>query len=114
MSGQWVWSRIGKGTYDNDGTPLEFKNDRDGGYAQLAYRPTKFGNDFIRKLEGVFRFDHFNQEDTPVGFDESRYTLGVNYWILPKTVFKVAYQIDDRSTSEPDEGGVLVQFATGF
>ena len=114
LSGQWVWSQIGKGTYDNDGTPLVFDNDRDGGYAQIAYRPTKLSNNFIRQLEGVFRYDRFNQEDTPVGYDETRYTFGLNYWILPKTVFKVAYQIDELSTSSPDSGGVLVQFATGF
>jgi hypothetical protein len=114
LSGQWVWSRIGKGTYDADGTPLVFDNDRDGGYAQISYRPTKVGNNFLRQFEGVFRYDRFNQDDTPIGYDESRYTFGLNYWILPKTVFKVAYQIDDKSSDEPDEGGVLVQFATGF
>ena len=45
LNAQWVWSRLGRGTYDNDGTPLLFRNNRDGGYAQFAYRPrTRVGN----------------------------------------------------------------------
>ena len=114
VSAQWVWSRIGKGTYDNDGTPLVFSNDRDGGYAQITYRPTKVENSILRRLEPAFRFDRFNQKDTPVGYDESRYTVGLNYWLTPKTVFKAAYQIDDKSEGAQNNSGVLVQFATGF
>lgn len=114
LNAQWVWSHLGEGTYDNDGTDVVFKNNRDGGYIQLAYRPTRFGPDFLRRMEGVVRFDHLNQDKTPVGYDESRYTFGVNYWLTPKTVFKVAYQLDDKSHGEQDNSGVLVQFATGF
>jgi hypothetical protein len=91
-----------------------FDNNRDGGYAQLAYRPTKVDSSILRHLEGTFRFDHFNQKGTPVGYDESRYTFGLSYWLTAKTVFKVAYQLDDKSPGAPDNSGVLVQFATGF
>lgn len=114
LNAQWVWSRLGEGTYDNNGTPLVFDNNRNGGYAQLAYRPTKVDNSILRRVEGIFRFDHFNQKDTPVGYDESRYTFGLNYWLTSKTVFKAAYQLDDKSQGAPDSSGVLVQFATGF
>lgn len=116
FNAEWVWSHLGRGTYDNAGTPVVFRNNRDGGYAQLAYRPTKVNCDFLKHLEGVFRYDLLNQKDTPVGFDDNRYTVGLNYWLTPKTVLKVAYQIDDKSSGagEPDQSGVLVQFATGF
>lgn len=114
VSAQWVWSKVGTGTYDDNGTPLVFRNDRDGGYAQLSYRPTKVDSSFLRRLEGVFRFDRFNQKDTPVGYDESRYTVGLNYWLTPKTVFKAAYQFDDKSDGAENNSGVLLQFATGF
>jgi hypothetical protein len=114
LNAQWVWSHLGRGLYDNDGTPTIFRNNRDGGYVQLAYRPTHLGCQFLRKAEGVFRYDVLNQEKTPVGFDESRYTVGLNYWLTPKTVLKAAYQFDDRNHHEPNNDGVLVEFATGF
>ncbi len=114
INAQWVWSHLGRGTYDNDGTDVVFRNNRDGGYAQIAYRPTHFGPDFLRHLEGVARFDRFNQDKTPVGFDENRYTFGLNYWLTPRTVFKAAYQVDDKNHGGSDNNAVLLQFATGF
>jgi len=114
VNAQWVWSQLGRGVYDNDGTPLIFRNNRDGGYVLLAYRPTHAPWDVLRPLEGVFRYDVFNQKNTPVGFDECRYTIGLNYWLTPKTVFKSAYQFDHRSSHEPSQNGVLLEFATGL
>src|SRR6266571_3493386 len=52
-------------------------------YVQLAYRPTHIDNDIIKNVEGVFRYDRLNQLHTPVGFDEQRWTLGLNYWVTP-------------------------------
>ena len=114
LNAQWVWSHMGSGTYDNNGTPLAFQNNRNGGYTQLAYRATKANFDFLRRVEAVFRYDCLQQKNTPVGYDENRYTFGLNYWLTPKTVFKVAYQLDDKSKGATDNSGVLVQFATGF
>ena len=114
---QWVWSHLGRGTYQIDDTPassLTFNNNRDGGYVQLAYRPTKAGVDLLRHLEPVVRYDVLNQAHTPVGYDEQRLTFGLNYWLTPMTVFKIAYEFDQRSHHEPDASGVLLQFATGF
>ena len=115
---QWVWSHIDRFTYDPNGTiggPFNFSNNRDGGYVQLAYRPTRVSNKFIRNLEPVFRYDMLNQAKTPTGVDETRYTLGLDYWLGPSSVFKVAYEIDRQSGPNADHhNGVLVQFATGF
>ncbi len=114
VNGQWVWSHLGRGIYDDNGYPVAFRNNRDGGYAQIAYRPTHFGPNFLRHVEGVARFDRFHQEKTPVGYNENRYTFGLNYWLTSRTVCKLAYQIDDKNNGGTDNNGVLVQFATGF
>ena len=118
VNAQWVWSHVDHVTYDatEAGGPaaLSFSNRRDGGYAQVAYRPTLVSSRILQKLEGVFRWDMLNQPAATVGYNQTRYTFGLNYWITPKTVFKVAYQLDDKDHHAEDESGVLVQFATGF
>lgn len=115
---QWVWSHVDKFAYDPDSTlggPFAFKNNRDGGYVQLAYRPSRVENAVIKNLEPVFRYDILSQARTQTGVDENRYTMGLNYWLGPSTVFKVAYEFDHQSGPEADRhNGVLVQFVTGF
>src|SRR5438046_2215369 len=78
---QWVWSHVGHFVFDPDGEqgfgPLAFNNNRNGGYAQISYRPTHIDNDYLKNVEGVFRYDRFNQLHTPVGFDEQRWTIGL-------------------------------------
>src|SRR5438309_1033473 len=66
---QWVWSHVGHFVYDPDGSqgfgPFEFNNNRNGGYAQLSYRPTKIDNDIIKNFDAVVRYDRRNQLQTP-------------------------------------------------
>lgn len=118
LKAQWVWSQVGSYTYDPGATrggPFAFKNYRDGGYAQIAYRPTRVTNGFVKNLEPVFRFDVLHQNRTLTGVDERRYTMGLNYWLGPSTVLKVAYEIDKQKG--PNAGpydALLFQFATGF
>jgi hypothetical protein len=115
---QWVWSHVGNFVYDPDGSqgfgPLEFNNNRNGGYVELAYRPTHIDNDYIKNFEGVFRYDRFNQLHTPVGFDEQRWTLGLNYWVTPSAVLKLAYEFDDKNGDGRDQNAFLMQAAVGF
>ncbi len=115
---QWVWSHVGHFTYDPNGEqgfgPLEFNNNRNGGYAQLSYRPTHIDNDYIKNFEGVFRYDRFNQLHTPVGFDEQRWTIGLNYWVTPSAVLKLAYEFDDKNGGARDQDAFLMQAAVGF
>src|SRR5436190_1416203 len=115
---QWVWSHVGNFVYDADGSqgfgPLEFNNNRNGGYAQLSYRPSHIDNDYIKNFEGVFRYDRFNQLHTPVGFDEQRWTIGLNYWVTPSAVLKLAYEIDDKNGGARDQNAFLMQAAVGF
>src|SRR5436190_2199271 len=118
LRAQWGWSHIGRFIYDANGEqgfgPFAFNNNRNGGYAQIAYRPTHIENDILKNLEGVFRYDRLNQLHTPVGFDEQRWTLGLNYWLTPSTVIKAAYEFDDKNGGERDQDAFMMQMAVGF
>lgn len=115
---QWVWSHVDRFIYDPSGTiggPFLFNNNRDGGYVQIAYRPSRVENLFLKNVEAVFRYDMLNQADTPTGVDETRYTIGLNYWLGQSTVFKTAYEFDRQSGDNADRhNAFLMQFVAGF
>ena len=54
------------------------------------------------------------QRGSDKGYDESRYTIGLNYWLGPSTVLKTAYQFDDRSHGSQNQNAILIQAAMGF
>jgi hypothetical protein len=115
---QYAWSHVGHAVYDPDGTlgfgPLAFTSKQDGGYAELAYRPTKVDMDFVRNLEMVFRWDHLSRDPSGLGDPwETRWTLGLNYWLSPSTVLKAAYEWDQPS-GEPNRNALFIQTAMGF
>jgi hypothetical protein len=115
---QWVWSHVGHLVYDRDETGVPglftFNNNRNGGYAQLSYRPTHIDNDIIKNFEPVVRYDRFNQLHTPVGFDEQRWSFGLDYWVTPSTVIKAAYEIDEKNGGARDQDDFALQVAVGF
>ena len=87
---QYAWSHVDHAVYDPDGSlgfgPLAFTSKQDGGYAEIAYRPTKVDTDFVRNLEMVFRWDHLSRDPSGLGDPwETRWTLGLNYWLSPST-----------------------------
>ena len=71
---QYAWSRVDHAVYDPDGSlgfgPLAFTSKHDGGYAEIAYRPTKLDNDFLRNLEMIFRWDHLSRDPSGLGDPE--------------------------------------------
>jgi hypothetical protein len=104
--------------YDPDGSlgfgPLAFTSKQDGGYAELAYRPTKLDKDFLRNLEMIFRWDRLSRDPSGLGDpEETRWTLGLNYWLSPSTVLKAAYEWD-QPNGEPNRNALLIQTAMGF
>ena len=115
---QWVWSHVDHFVYDPNNQqgfgPFEFNNNRNGGYAQLSYRPTHVDNDFIKNFEPVVRYDRLNQLHTPVGFDEERWSLGLDYWLNPSTVIKAAYEFDNKNGGARDQDAFMLQAAVGF
>jgi len=115
---QYAWSHVDHAVYDPDGSlgfgPLPLTAKQDGGYAELAYRPTKVDIDFIRNLELIFRWDHLSRDPSGLGDpEETRWTLGLNYWLSPSTVVKAAYEWD-QPNGEPNENALLLQAAMGF
>lgn len=117
---EWVFNNVEKVTYDPHGSlgfgPLRYSNYRDGGYAQLTFRPTHESNEIIRNIELCARWDYLKiPEAAPGGGTEQRYTLGVNYWINPQTVLKFDYEIDRRTTDlGPQQSGILIELGLGL
>jgi hypothetical protein len=115
---QYAWSHVDHAVYDPDGSlgfgPLPLTAKQDGGYAELAYRPTKVDIDFVRNLELIFRWDHLSRDPSGLGDPwETRWTLGLNYWLSPSTVLKAAYEWDQPS-GEPNRNALFIQTAMGF
>ena len=115
---EWIWSNIENATYDANGQlrfgPLNFSNYRDGGYAELAYRPTLSSNKLMRDLEFIFRYDLVRTPtQSPGGEHEQRYEFGVDYWLTPSWVLKAAYAVDQRKVA-PSENAFFVQLGFGM
>lgn len=115
---EWIWSNVENVTYDANGKlgfgPLNFGNYRNGGYGEIAYRPTLAANKVIRDLEFIFRYDFVRVPmKAPGGETEQRYEIGVDYWLTPSFVLKVAYAIDHRKVA-PSENAFFVQLGFGI
>jgi hypothetical protein len=112
--GGWIWSDLSKATYPSlPGSP-RFDSNSNGGYAELAYRPTKVSDRYLRNLEFIGRYDRLDiPSSIPGGGTEDQWTGGIDYWITPRTVVKAAYTWDDRENEE-DQDLFALQLATGF
>ena len=119
---EWIWSKAGDATYmvnTNPVTTVVFNNNRrDGGYVQMAYRPIKFDQRWVKNLEFAVRYDHLSNPkptaDTPPDAlfqrqNHDRYTVGLNYWLDASTVLKFDYERDSR-----DHRTIWLQYALGF
>ena len=115
---QYAWSHVDHAVYDPDGSlgfgPLSLTAKRDGGYAEIAYRPTKLDIDLLRNLELIFRWDHLSPDPSGLGDpSETRWTLGLDYWLSPSTVVKAAYEWD-KPNGERNRNALFFQTAIGF
>jgi len=115
---EWIWSNVEEATYDPHGKlgfgPLRFGNYRQGGYAELAYRPTLSENSFVRNLEFIYRFDFVRVPvQAPSGETEYRHELGIDYWLTPSVVLKAAYAIDHKKVASA-ENTFFLQFGFGL
>ncbi len=114
--GAWIWSDLSDVTYDPTGDlgfgPLFFDNDRNGGYAEIAYRPLDVSERILRNFELVLRYDRLDiPSAAPGGGTREQWTPGLDYWITARTLLKVAYTFD---SSGPEADMFALQFATGF
>jgi len=119
LRGEWVWSHVGDTTYDPAGDahfgPLFYKNNRNGGYVQVAYRPNQASIKELRNLEAIFRYDRMDGPSAAPqgGGSEQRYTVGLDYWLDARSVVKVAYEFDHLSSGDGSPA-FMMQFGMGF
>ncbi len=114
LRSEWVWSHVGDRTYTGTDGPLNFKNNRSGGYVQVAYRPSLVSIKELRNFEAIFRYDRLDAPAAaPGGGHEQRYTVGLDYWLDARSVLKVAYEFDHKS-NDASAPAFLVQFGVGF
>lgn len=118
LKGEWVWANLDPFTVDPDSgavvpLPDSVNNHRNGGYAQISYRPSKLTG-FIKNTEFVFRYDAIKLGTTALGFDEGRYAFGFDYWITPSSVMKVGYDIDHQNGTGHNGSALTLQYAIGF
>ena len=123
IKGQYNSSNIENATFievhgEGDEEEYTFDNQSNSFYAQLSYRPTMAGSDFLKKLELVGRYSNLN---TPEGAEweeqSDQYAFGLNYWLTWRSVIKVAYQTTE-SVGGHDGGGTtngfFMHWAIGF
>ncbi len=110
---EWVWSNVNQQTFLNSaGKPFTYENYRNGGYVQASYRPTRTGNKILRNIEPIIRWDLLNQPAIQGG-NEQRVTIGLDYWIQPNMVIKMAYVFDFKDEGE-DADAFMIQFGIGL
>lgn len=114
---EYVNSDVDTVTFDPSGAdfgPLTFENKREGLYFQVAYRPTLSEFKFLRNFEIVGRFDHLDlPSGSPEPNDIDRWTIGLNYYLNPSSMFKIAYQSTEVDT-EGTTDAFMAMFVIGF
>jgi hypothetical protein len=128
--GNWDFRFEDGQNYERTTSFLGHSISRSGFYTQFAYRDYKSTHPHLQKLEYVFRYSQarfagINQQgaaanlaqfatpmDAPV--DRNQYTIGINYYMFPVTVFKIAYEINEELHTNLKDNVLFVQFATNF
>jgi hypothetical protein len=119
LTSEWIWSHVSGGTYDPTaafgfGPEMLARDDRNGGYVSLCYRPTKADSEIVRNFEFVSRYDVITSPlNSPGGLHEQRETLGVDYWFTPDIALQTAYEIDQEKVG-PDQDAFLVEIGVGL
>jgi len=115
---EYVYSTVDDVIFDADGMngvgPIQYNNERQGLYAQAAFRPIHAESKFLKNLEFVGRYDYLSlPEEVHGGGNRKRWTLGVNYWFAYSTVLKVAID-DTKLDGEDNQQNLWVMVAVGF
>ncbi len=82
--------------------------ERDGWYVQANWQLRSFDSPLLNPVELVVRHSQVNQIA-----DAKRWTLGVNYWWKPSSVFKLSFDTTELASGEKINR-VLAQFSHGF
>jgi hypothetical protein len=118
---QWGWSHVDQATYGGGALPfgpVTFDNRREGGYVEVAYRPSRVDVDVLKNCELILRYDRFRKPPgAPDAVVETRWTLGLDYWVTSSLVVKAAYEWDrqtDPTGTARGANAFLAEVALGF
>jgi hypothetical protein len=126
--GNWDFRFEYGNSYENTKAFIGNNQQRQGLYAQVAYRNYNSLRQHIQRLEFVARFsDAFIHgvnltaeqlaafsplQNAPV--DRNQYTLGINYYLYASTILKFAYEINSEIHGNLHDNVFMMQFATNF
>jgi hypothetical protein len=101
---------------------------RQGFFVQAAYRPRDAANKYLQNLEGVYRYSYVDFRgidattldlttfatpiDVPVRRQQNQF--GINYYFYPRTVLKLAYQVNDEPGFHLHDNQFIAEFAWGW
>ena len=115
-------------SYQNTRNFIQNNIQRQGMYAQIAYRNYASLYQHLQRLEYVFRFSDafFHGIDqtkldvtafspvTGAPVDRNQFTLGVNYYLYASSILKVAYEFNTELHRSLHDNIFMMQFATNF
>jgi hypothetical protein len=101
---------------------------REGVHAQVAYRPRDCSIRFLEDLEAIYRFGYVDFRGIdPTTLDLTKYTtpvdvpvrrsqheFGIDYWLSPRAVLKVAYQVNRERNFNLHDNQFITEFAWGW
>jgi len=105
LKGQYNDQKVSDTTFPETIVPFqEFNNNTSASYLQLAYRPPQ------SNFEIVNRISNLNVPNEVFwGLDQTRYTIGLDYWVNWNAAFKVGYDIINN-----DSNALGITFAMGL
>jgi hypothetical protein len=115
-------------THQQAGSFLGANIDREGFYAQLAYRPWDCPCKYLQNLELIYRYSYVTFPGiNGVSLDLSAYStpmdvpvrrqqneFGIDYWFSPRLVLKTAYQINDEPRFHLHDNQFITELAWGW
>jgi hypothetical protein len=126
--GNWDFRFEYGNSYENTKAFIGNNQQREGLYAQVAYRNYNSLNQHLQRLEFVGRFSNafihgvnltaqqlaaFSPlQNAPV--DGNQYTIGINYYLYASTILKFAYEINSDLHTNLHDNVFMMQFATNF
>lgn len=120
IKAQYNGANVGKANYidaiDSTGTTTyTFDNTSNAWFAQLAYRPTMVSNKIVKSFEIAARYSSIKTPEKSLWANErTQWTIGLNYWLSWRTVFKLAYGMDKTPGVSKTENTFMANVAMGF
>ena len=121
FKGQYNYTFVNSQNYVKpaDSSLYTFDNKTTSGFAQISFRPTGSGNDFLKNLELAFRYGRYiTPENSLWGQKSTIIDASLDYWFTWRTVFKIGYQSNDATSTAIENTGdkiksesLFIQFA---